>query len=623
MRFNIRRKLFAGFGVAIAILFVISVVSFLGVQSLVGNQKSVTHTHTVISELKDILTELVNAETGQRGFIITGEERYLEPYDTAVVDFRGEVDGVAELTSDNPAQQARIAELRPLVDEKLAELANTIELRRSDGFEAAQAVVLTDAGRQTADQMRAIIDEMIVAEESLLAARTAATTSSSGLVKGVIVAGFVAALLVVGVIAFLLSNAIVGGIVRVSVAMKSIATGDLSGKVEIKSNDELGEMSVALAKMTENLRGLVGRVSETAEDLAASKRELAQTAEQASAATQEMASTASQVAGITSQQAASAREITQAFEPLTQMIDRIVKGAHDQTRALDEADAVGVKLAESADKAAETARNGAAAVQKTADGMNQIRGTVVTASEEISRLGERSAEIGKIVEMIDDIASQTNLLALNAAIEAARAGEHGRGFAVVAEEVRSLAERVAGATDEIAELTGSIRKSVDATVKAMEEGSAEIDSGSQMAAEASEALRLILTAVDETRSWNEEITAIVIGSVRDIGEQNIAATKEMRTVASKVSESVETIAALAEETSAATEQVSSSTEELSAQVEEVTAATHTLGQMADDLRERVSAFTLSRGGNGRREAGDVPVQPAQGEELVPTIGRRG
>lgn len=622
MRFNIRTKLFAGFGMAIAILFIISVVSFLGVQSLVGNQRSVTHTHTVISELKDILTELVNAETGQRGFIITGEERYLEPYDTAVVDFRGEVDGVAELTSDNPAQQARIAELRPLVDEKLAGLASTIELRRSDGFEAAQAVVLTDAGRQTADQMRAIIDEMIVAEESLLAARTAATTSSSGLVKSVIVAGFVAALLIVGVIAFLLSNAIVGGIVRISVAMKSIAAGDLFGKVEIKSNDELGEMSVDFAEMIENLRGLVGRVSETAEDLAASKCQLTQTAEQASAATQEMASTASQVAGITSQQAASAQEITQAFEPLTQMIDRIVKGAHDQTRALDEADAVGVKLAVAADKAADTARNGAAAVQKTADGMNQIRGTVVTASEEISRLGERSAEIGKIVEMIDDIASQTNLLALNAAIEAARAGEHGRGFAVVAEEVRSLAERVAGATDEIAELTGSIQKSVDATVKAMEEGSAEIDSGSQMAAEASEALRLILTAVDETRSWNEEITAIVIGNVRDIGEQNIAATKEMRTVASKVSESVETIAALAEETSAATEQVSSSTEELSAQVEEVTAATHTLGQMADDLRERVSAFTLSRDGNGRGEAGDVPVQPAQSEAPVPTNGRR-
>jgi methyl-accepting chemotaxis protein len=287
--------------------------------------------------------------------------------------------------------------------------------------------------------------------------------------------------------------------------------------------------------------------------------------------------------------------------------------------------------AEGARKATETAQNGAGMVQQTIDGIGRIKNAVETASGEITKLGERSAEIGKIIAVIDDIAAQTNLLALNAAIEAARAGEQGRGFAVVADEVRNLAERVASATKEIADLIGGVQAGVDGSVKAMEDGSKETEEGTQLAAQAGESLQQILDAVsgvnaqiEQIASGSEELKASgsemvnVIGNTRKVVEQNAAATEEMQAISTKVGESVTEIASVAEENSASTQQVSASAQEMSAQAEEVTAASHSLGELADELATQVSAFKISENGNGQKAAETTaekaPVAAGGGEE---------
>ena len=668
MRLSIQNKLFAGFAVSLLILLVISVVAFRGTGSLVSNQDDVVHTYEVLGGLEVIVGSLKDAETGQRGFLITGEERYLEPYTAGLAAINDEIDKVSDLTSDNPAQQQRIAEMRPFVAEKLAELEETINLRRDEGFEAAQTVVLTDAGKESADALRGIIDEMVAEEAALLIERATSTDSAASMIKQVILGGFVIALLATGAIAFFLSRSIAGGVAKVSAGMKAIAVGNLSTEVEIKSKDELGEMSAAYGemqtylretaavaghiadgdltvevkpkseqdvlgnaffKMRESLHALLTRVTETTEGLVTAKGQLGKAADEAAQATQQVAKTSSQVAEGVGQTARSAQEVSEAMTQLSSAVEQIATGGRSQAKAVDEASALGEKVSDGAGKmsegaqkaadgarqATETAQNGAAGVQKTIDGIGRIKNAVETASGEITKLGERSAEIGKIISVIDDIAAQTNLLALNAAIEAARAGEQGRGFAVVADEVRNLAERVASATKEIADLIGGVQEGVDGSVKAMEDGTKETEEGTQLAAQAGEALQQILDAVSGVNEQIEQIASgaeelkvsgtdmvKVIGNTREVVEQNAVATQEMQQIATKVSESVTEIAGVSEQNSASTEEVSASAEQMSAQAEQVTANAHQLGQMADQLADVVSTFKISENGNGRRKA---------------------
>ncbi len=401
-------------------------------------------------------------------------------------------------------------------------------------------------------------------------------------------------------------------------AAQQIADGDLTARVQPRGdNDALGN---AFQSMIANLADLIGRTTETASRMVVSKDELAASADQAATATQEVAKTSAQVAEGTSEQAQSVSDIHTNVEQLLTAIGQVSTGAQEQATSADEAGAVGTQVAtaaeslaqsaqtaaEQAAEAAETAENGANMVDDTIAGIGRIKESIDHAAEEISQLGERSQEIGKIVAVIEDIAAQTNLLALNAAIEAARAGEQGRGFAVVADEVRQLAERVASATKEIASLIAGVQDGVDASVKAMEEGATEMDSGSQVAAQAGEALAQILAAAksvaeqiqsmahesDGMRQSGAEMIRLLDG-IREVVERATVATAEMETTAGTVNEAVGSIATVAESNSAATEEVSAAAEEMSAQVEEVSAATAEFGRMAEDLQSQVARFRLS------------------------------
>lgn len=203
------------------------------------------------------------------------------------------------------------------------------------------------------------------------------------------------------------------------------------------------------------------------------------------------------------------REIAAAMHEMSAAVSAVAQNTHEAS------------LSSSAVN--ETASHGQQIVQQAVAAMQQITAFVRSSSEIVAQLGEKSDHIGKIVEVIDEIADQTNLLALNAAIEAARAGDQGRGFAVVATEVRKLAERTRDATQDIAQMVSEIQSSTGSAIKTIERGHLQVQAGEDSSRQAEKALNKIVNEIDSVREMITQIAAAT--------EEQAAATQEItRTV---------------------------------------------------------------------------------------------
>ena len=160
-----------GLGVGLILLVANAVISYHNTRKIIENEQWVSHTHQVLTELEKTLSTIKDAETGQRGYLLTGKEKYLEPYQTAIAHINEQLGTLRRLTADNPQQQARIQELEKLIDVRLALSKQTIDLRRQQGLAAALRVVETDKGKQTMDEIRQKIAQMQTKENQLLSQR--------------------------------------------------------------------------------------------------------------------------------------------------------------------------------------------------------------------------------------------------------------------------------------------------------------------------------------------------------------------------------------------------------------------------------------------------------------------
>jgi signal transduction histidine kinase len=160
MKWSVEKKTLVGLGFASVILVSINALAFWNLRQHKNTSDELVHTGEVLEKLETVSSNLKDAETGQRGYIVTGQERYLKPYITALAKVKPEIQELKRLTVDSPNQQRRLNTLEPLTQEKFAELDQTINLRRDKGFEAAQQVVLTDQGKQVMDKIRTLIQEM-------------------------------------------------------------------------------------------------------------------------------------------------------------------------------------------------------------------------------------------------------------------------------------------------------------------------------------------------------------------------------------------------------------------------------------------------------------------------------
>jgi methyl-accepting chemotaxis protein len=419
-------------------------------------------------------------------------------------------------------------------------------------------------------------------------------------------------------------------------AASAIAENDLT--VEVKPVSDRDELGNAFKQMIQSLYQAVSQVAMNADSLSAASSQLSSAASQAGQAAGQISTTVQQVALGNSQQTASVTRTTNSVEQLAHAIDGVARGAQEQAQAVIKTAQITGQITQSIQQvsgnaqsvtrnsatAADSARKGTRTVEETVQGMHAIQAKVNLSAQKVQEMGQRSEQIGAIVDTIEDIASQTNLLALNAAIEAARAGEHGKGFAVVAEEVRKLAEKSTTATKEIGSLIKGIQKTVQEAVTAMNEGSKEVESGVKLANQAGQALSEILDAAEMVLSQAREAEQAAMQmtgasvelvnsseSVSAVVEENSAATEQMAASSSEVTQAIENIAAVSEENSASVEEVSASVEEMSAQVEEVAASAESLADMADKLQQVVAMFKLTEGNQraaqSQRPSNEPPV----------------
>lgn len=372
-------------------------------------------------------------------------------------------------------------------------------------------------------------------------------------------------LVLVVFLAFIITRSISRPIQKLADAAGVIASGDLTVVVEEGGRDEIGVLARAFRLMTENLQTLLQKVGQTGQSLATASEQMAASAEETSRATEQIATTVSEVAQGAGDTAHNVEEAAAQVEDMVQTVKEIEANANE--------------VAAATGLAQETAEKGTLGVNAVVQKMDMIKERVDETASLVKSLGERSQEIGKIVDLIANIASQTNLLALNAAIEAARAGEQGRGFAVVADEVRKLAEESASATAQIAELIKRIQSETEQAVESMTTGTKEVDEGQMVVQQAGEAFKEIAGAIEG-----------INGQVKGISSAIQMLSKSADTFA----EAMSNISAITEETAASAEEVSAATEEQTASVQQIAATAHTLVELADELQAGVNRFKLSR-----------------------------
>jgi methyl-accepting chemotaxis protein len=482
-RWSIGNKLAGGFGLALSMLIAIGGVSFWSLDVVVDNGRWVAHTYEVSENLETILSLLKDTETGQRGYLLTRQDRYLEPYNTAQAQIAQRIKDTRKLTLDNPRQGPRFDRLDAEMALRNEELAQTIKLREKDdikdsslanakGLEAALKIVLSDVGKKHMDRIREIIAELKEEEKTLLAQRLKTEAASILVAQRTILFGSAAALVILGAISYYLTRGITEPLQRVVAQARQIADGNLKQeKLPITSGDELGQMTMAFNDMLDGLKSLTSQATGVTASLLTGSAQIAAAAQQ-------------QVTSL-NQTGTALNEVTTASEEFKATMQEFA----DRARAVQEA----------AEETTKRARNGRDLSQDSADRISRLRKNSQEAGESILRLSEQMQRIGEITTSVNEIAEQTKLLALNASIEAARAGEEGRGFAVVATQVRELA-------NQSKEAAGRIEHLISETQKSMQGVATKIDDGSRLSTDSSDVVRQVASAFEEIARAIEQTT---------------------------------------------------------------------------------------------------------------------
>ena len=536
-KLSLKMKLGVGFGVLLLLIAVMGYLSYSSAKrsSLVSEEVA---NDTAMTDLSgDAGMAATKEMSGARGFALSGAEEQQQEYQDGKKQIADIMDKLTKAQMDDEEKKI-VSRMQQFSDQFGAKTAKAIELRRNGKEkEAAQLLFsgdMIETQTALANAIKEFDDKQNKDREKSISEQSAADDRAETMALVLAGVGILLGLVVAAVIV----RSITGAIARMVALIQEVAANNLAAEdMQITSEDEIGKAGAALNGMKNSLSDMILAITENAAQVAASSEELSSTSQQITANSEETT--------------AQAKVVSEAGGQVNTNLQTLSSGAEEMNATIGE-------IAKNATEAARVAGEAVAAAE--------------SANQTVSRLGDSSVEIGKVIEVITSIAQQTNLLALNATIEAARAGEAGKGFAVVANEVKELAKQTAKATEEIKQKITVIRDNTSGAVAAIGGIKGVIDKISHIST-------VIATAVEEQSATTSEMT-------RNVSEAAHGA--------STISDNIKGVAEAAQSTSTS--------------VGEAQTATEHLARMANQLRELVGRFKV--GAQNPKKRDEAPLMKA-------------
>lgn len=562
----IRGRIVMIFAVLILILISMLYVSNYNISHLQSELEQYTKKDLVeqmkLNELTTTISEMSNAE---QSYVITGRSTFFNTYKAK----KDEVDrSLKELTAVFAGQEEelkKIASIKSFYNNYVTYADRVIATRDEFGIENAQRLVMTGNGKTAMDNIDVHISMMNELLKKKSDENLAAIQQQTKLATiSFLIITTVAVLLAI-IFGFLLFRSIRRNTRTINASILDIASagGDLTRRVNVRTNDEFALIAGSTNQLIESISELVKKVSMLTENVSAGGEELMASADETASTIQAIADSTNEIAAGSEQ---TMKSMTGAMQKMNSL-EESVRHLNNQAQAVSQA----------TEHMKEATAIGNLSVQQSSKVMLTIEETMANTSSAVQSLGEKSYEITSIINTITGIAEQTNLLALNAAIEAARAGEHGRGFAVVADEVRKLAEQSQNAAKEVTKIVTTIQTQVAEIVGQNHEGVESVIRGVEVSNETTSALSKIMEQTDSTIAVINEMVAQIEKTL--MYSQEVAASFiEVNQIAENTASNTETSAAAAQQGSAAMQEINASAVELANQ--------------ADELRKVVGEFKI-------------------------------
>jgi methyl-accepting chemotaxis protein len=635
---SIGKKLYAGFGLVLVILVGLFLVnSFAAVRERTARSDAAASLESVRT-IESVRLQMMLNRLNLDNFLLSGDPRDEDKVNKGVSELidilkRGEAQTSADVLRTTLIQ---VESTESSWTDNFAKplLAKRHQVDSGDSTVSdLQIFYLQKDPASWLTKSSALLDQTSADITRGFEANTKSAARASAWSSGVTTAGTLLALLLGVLVAYYTAKSITLPLTHLITVAREIGdSGDLNQNIDIHRNDEIGALATTFNNLVAYLREMAGVSMAVAEgDLSVevvprSKRdtlgnaflrmshglqEIVRTtrdsAGQVSAGSNQVAGAADESAKVSVQASSAIEEVTSTMHEMSINVQNVVKNTQVQASSVAETSASIDQMVTSIQRVADTAKIlldianrsreevvvGIQTMEKTTDGLNRTNKAIQSSAEIINVLGHRADDIGRIIEVIDDLAEQTNLLALNAAIEAARAGEHGLGFAVVADEVRKLAEKSTQSTKEIAELIQSIQREARQAVENMDRSTRIVEEGLSLGNDLGTALHKISSVVTEVYKFSQEIGAAT--NEQSVGSSQIAkATSRLTEITQEINSAVEEQAAGAQAVVRAMDKMRELVQQSASSSTELSAAAEQMLKLSRNLLDSMDRFVLDR-----------------------------